>query len=218
MIVVKISCEINFKLHLVSLNFDIDNELAVMEHYQLSPQEFYIIRLLLLAQESEDEYLRRYLTIPEEARGTLRDDLISLQNKGVILKSYKIPNKGEKLDIYDIEFNKNFKKNIFKASGDMGEELFTHYPQFATINGSLVGLRNVSRKFNDLEDAWRKYGKIIKWNPDTHQEIINLLDWAKDNNVDLNKSLANFICDHSWLDLQALRDGGNTKLDTVKML
>ena len=31
----------------------------------------------------------------------------------------------------------------------MGEELFEHYPQFANINGNLVGIRNVSKKFVD---------------------------------------------------------------------
>lgn len=203
------------------LNFNIDEELALIEKYEITPTEMFVTRLLLLAQESDEEkeYLVKYLNIPEDVRGDFRNILISLQNKGIILKSYNIPNKGETLDIYEIEFNKNFLKNFYRASGDMGEELFEHYPQFANINGNLVGIRNVSKKFVDLEDAWRKYGKIIKWNPETHREIIGLLDWATENNIDINKSLANFICDHSWLDLQALRDGGNTiNVNNVRML
>lgn len=203
------------------LIFDIDEELSVIEKYQITPNELFLVRLILLAQESDEEkeYLRRYLSIPNFGGNNFRNILLSLQDKGILLKSYKVPNVGEKLDIYDIEFNKNFIKTIYRASGDMGEELFEHYPQFANINGNLVGIRNVSKKFVDLEDAWRKYGKIIKWNPEIHQEIIDLLDWANDNNIEINKSLANFICDHSWLDLKTLRDEEfGCNLNTVKML
>lgn len=213
--------ETSFNYIVQKLNFNIDDELVLIEKYEITPTEMFVARLILLAQESDEEqqYLAKFLSIPENVRGDFRDILLSLQNKGIILKSCNIPKKGETLDIYELEFNKNFLKNFYRASGDMGEELFEHYPQFANINGNMVGIRNVSKKFVDLEDAWRKYGKIIKWNPDIHNEIINLLDWAVENGIDINKSLANFICDHSWLDLKTLRDGGaGFNTNTVKML
>ena len=89
------------------LNFNIDEELALIEKYEITPTEMFVTRLLLLAQESDEEkeYLVKYLSIPEDVRGDFRNILISLQNKGIILKSYNIPNKGESLDIYEIEFN-----------------------------------------------------------------------------------------------------------------
>ena len=57
----------------------------------------------------------------------IRLHLIYLQNIGIILKRYKIPNKGEKLDIYDIPINKNFIKDFYKSSFEMGKELFETY-------------------------------------------------------------------------------------------
>ena len=102
----------------------------------------------------------------------------------------------------------------------MGKELFEHYPQFATINNSIVPIRAVSKKFNSLEDAFRFYGKSIKWKPDVHEQIIDLLDWASQNTNFINCSLASFIIDQKWNDLQALKDGDlvNVNYDTVKML
>ena len=106
------------------LNFNIDDELVLIEKYEITPTEMFVARLILLAQESDEEqqYLAKFLSIPENVRGDFRDILLSLQNKGIILKSCNIPKKGETLDIYELEFNKNFLKNFYRASGDMGEE------------------------------------------------------------------------------------------------
>ena len=77
-------------------NLNIEEELNIMEKYKLSPNELFTIRVLLLAKEEyNEEYLFRFLSIPEPMRGDLRSTLVSLQDKGIILKSYKIPNKGE---------------------------------------------------------------------------------------------------------------------------
>ena len=54
----------------------------------------------------------RFLAIPEEMRGDLRSTLVSLQNKGIILKSYKIPNKGEQFHPEKVDFAVNFLKTF----------------------------------------------------------------------------------------------------------
>ena len=206
----------------MNFKFDIQNEIVMLTKYKLSPNEFFILRLLFIAQDEDDKsYLSEYLTnIPESDRGSFRDILISLQNKGVILKSCKIPNKGEALDIDCISFNNNLIKNMYKASFVMGKELFETYPQFTQINGSTVAIRSVSKKFDSLEDAYRIYGKSIGWNPETHREIIALIEWAKNNTSFINCSLANFIVDQKWQDIKALKDGNlaNINFDTVRML
>lgn len=200
-----------------TFEFTIENELVLLEKYGLTAEELFVVKLLFLAvEENQTSYLVKYLSTNREI---FREVLYSLQNKGVILKSYKIPEKGEKFDPTEIEYNKNFVKNIFKCSFELGNELFNHYPQFTIINGQTVPLRSVSKKYDSLEDAFFAYGKAIRFNEEAHNEVIRLVDWAKQNNV-LNCSLCNFIVDQKWRDLQCIEDGsvGNINYDTVKLL
>lgn len=198
----------------------IDQDMGILNKYHLNPNELFVIRILTLAKEEDDSYLYRYFSIPEEDRGNFREILISLQNKGVVLKSYKIPAKGENFDPYSIEFNKNFLKNFHRESFEMGIELFETYPQFGNINGNIIPLRGVSKKFDTLEDMYRYYGKVINWNPEIHQEILDVLKWAKENTQFIQFTLASFVIDRRWEDLKALRDGKlvNVNFDAVKML
>ena len=76
-----------------------------------------------------------------------------------------------------------FVKDFYKCSFELGKELFEIYPMFGIINGETVGIRSVSKKFDSLEDFYRFYGKSIRWNPDKHKEILELVEWAKENNI-----------------------------------
>lgn len=200
------------------MNYTIDEEMGILNKYNLNPNELFVIRILLLASEENVDYLHRYLCIPVETRGELRDILVILQNKGIILKSYKIPKKGENFNPSDIEFNKNFLKFFHRESFEMGKELFDAYPMFGTIQGSSVYLRGVSRKFDSLEDCYRAYGKAINWNPETHNKIIELLKWAEDKGI-IQCSLATFVIDKYWIALEKLKEGGSTiNFDAIKMV
>lgn len=198
----------------------IEQDMGILNKYNLNPNELFVIRILLLAIEEDESYLHKYLSIPEEARGSLRDVLISLQNKGIIKKNYKIPKAGELFEPADIEFNLNFTKFFHRESFSMGEELFLEYPMFGNINGNVVPLRGVSKKFDSLEDLYRMYGKTINWNPETHTKIIELLKWAKENTNFIQFTLASFVIDRRWDELKALRDGdlANVNFNAVKML
>lgn len=200
------------------LFYTIDEEMGILNKYNLNPNELFVVRILLLASEEETVYLHRYLSIPSEIRGELRDILLSLQEKGIILKSYKIPNKGADFNPSEIEFNKNFLKYFHKESFTMGKELFDAYPMFGTINGATIYLKGVSRKFDSLEDCYKAYGKAINWNPETHQKILDLIKWAEDKKI-IQCSLATFVIDKHWLALEALKDGGSTiNYDAIKMV
>ena len=145
--------------------------------------------------------------------------LQNLQDSGVILKSYKIPEKGTVLDVHSIPFNKNLIKDFYKSSFEMGKELFEAYPMFGIINGMNVGIRSVSKKFDTLEDFYRFYGKTIRNKPETHSHILELVNWAKENNI-LTNTLANFVIDHKWNELEALKNGElvNVNFDAVKLV
>ena len=102
----------------------------------------------------------------------------------------------------------------------MGQELYDAYPMFGNINGATVSLRGISKKYDSPEDFYRAYGKAINWNPETHAKILELVEWAKNNTQFIQFSLASFVIDRRWNELEALRNGdiANINFNAVKML
>ena len=200
---------------------NIDEQLVLMEKYRITSDELLFLTVLLLLQDGEGDYtfISQYLSLPTDCRNGIRESLISLQNKEIITKAYKIPNVGEKFIPEDVTINKNFVKNFYRCSFDMGKELFEIYPMFGLINGEPVGIRSVSKKFDSLEDFYRYYGKTISWKPEKHEYIMELVEWAKEKNL-LVTTLANFVIDHKWEELEALRSGeiANIDFNAVKQL
>ena len=195
--------------------FNIENELTILEKYNLTPTELFTIKVILLAkEEGEYEWLQRFAQIQK-----LRPILESLREKGIILKSWKLPKEGSKLEIEDIPFNQNFQKQFFRASFEMGEELFEVYPQSTIVNGQYFNLRSVSHKFDSLEDAFSKYGKYIKNNPEKHLEILNLIKWGKENSYNFT-TLDRFIVDNAWESIKNMKEQGiiNINSDCIKLI
>ncbi len=203
-------------MQLINLN----DELILLEKYRLTPTELTAIKTILLAKDGEEEYLIKFNNILTLCDLKLRNLLISLQDKGIILKSYSIPKEGDKFNLCDIDINKTFIKNFYRASFEMGKELFDAYPMFGEINRNIVPLRGVSKHFDSLEDFFRFYGKSIKWNPETHSKIIELINWAKENTTFLNCSISSFCINQMWNELEALKDGNiaNINYESVKLL
>lgn len=201
-------------------DLNLEQQIIFCDKYIITPNELLLLEIILLAQEGEQpEIVYNYFNANVDARGLTRPMLERLQAVGIINKTYKIPQKGERLNIYDIPINKNVVKDFFKCSFEMGKELFENYPMFGLINGEPVGIRSVSKKFDSLEDFYRYYGKSISWKPDKHKYIMELVSWAKDHNL-LVTTLANFVIDHKWEELEALRNGeiANIDFNAVKQL
>ena len=201
-------------------DLNLEQQLIFCDKYIITPNELLLLEIILLAQEGEQpEIVYNYFNANVDARGLTRPMLERLQAVGIINKTYKIPQKGERLNIYDIPINKNVVKDFFKCSFEMGKELFENYPMFGLINGEPVGIRSVSKKFDSLEDFYRYYGKSISWKPEKHAYIMELVEWAKDRNL-LVTTLANFVIDHKWEELEALRNGeiANIDFNAVKQL
>lgn len=202
------------------LTLSLDEEIHLLDRYKLTSNELLVVRVLLILQDNNEEELFHKLVLTLKSNDIqLRDILESLQNKEIVLKSFRIPKIGDSFDPYSIPINKNFIKNLYKSSFELGKELFDEYPQFGIVNNSQVPLRGVSRFFNSLEDAYYRYGKCISWNPETHSKIIELVKWARENNL-LNKSLGAFIVDNSWHDLESMKSGevGNYNFETIREL
>lgn len=198
------------------LSLTIDNELAILEQYFLTAEEWLIIRLLFLASEEEKhkEYLVKYLMY---AKPDLRNIIVSLQDKGIISKSYKIPNKGCTFDPADIVFNKNFINKYLKFSYTLGQELFDNYPVTINVNGITYSARTSGNKYKDLEDMYYAYGKAIGNKLEVHQHVLELLEWAKENGL-VNKGLYRFIADREWLNLEAMKDDPSINYNSIKCL
>lgn len=193
---------------------NLDHQLIFCEKYSICPNELLLLEIILIAQEGDDpELVKKYFMSSPCARGSVKDNLVHMLNKGIINKSYKLPNVGEQLDLNIIPLNKNIIKDFYKASYDIGKELFENYPMFTTINGCTVSLRGISKKFDSLEDFYRFYGKTIRWKPDMHKHIMELLQWAKDNTNFINMSIANFVIEHKWEEIEALQKGDIANVD-----
>ena len=199
-------------------NLELKQQILFCEKYKLDANQLLLLEIILIAQEGDDAEIVQ-LYFQSKAKGSLLNNLINLQQVGVILKSYKMPSKGERLDLNTIPINKNLVKDFYKCSFELGKELFEVYPHFATINVGAGGMRSVSKKFDRLEDFYRFYGKTIRWKSDFHNHIIELVKWANENNI-LNTTLANFVIDHKWEELEALKNGElvNVNFDAVKIV
>lgn len=200
------------------VNFPLDEEFVIFEKYGLSPNELFFVQMLLLSQEEDvQDTIRRYFKLPEKSRGSIIDTLHSLQDKGIILKDYKVPNKGETFNPLDVPLNKNFVNACYKSSYDMFRELYDHYPTSTVVNGIEYKLRRISKKFNSLEDAGRYYGKCIRWNPELHAHIIELVDRAKDAKYNFT-TLDDFIVDNDWNNIEEINDSGILNTSQLKQL
>lgn len=198
--------------------FNLEEQVVLLDKYKINSDELLFITVILLIQEGDDNpYINLYFSLPPSCRSGVRDLLISLQQKQVITKEYKIPPPGTEFIPEDVTFNKNFIKTFYKGSFWIGKELFEIYPISTVVNGVEYKLRRVSKKFDSLEDAYKAYGKAISWKPDVHKNIINLVEWGKQNNYQFT-TLDSFIVDNDWLNIEAMKDNSVLDSNTVKML
>lgn len=182
------------------LELSIKRKLEIMNSYNLTSENFDLIQMLFMAQEEEGhgEYLGQWFKI--HGVDKFRSNLKELQEKGIILKSYKIPEKGQQFDPDNVEFNKTFMKAYYKHSGDMGGELFSIYPSFVNINGKACSLKNISKYYSSLDDFFFAYGKAIKFDPIKHEEILELVKSASKLGL-LHYGILEFVTSQKWLTL-----------------
>ena len=196
---------------------NLETQLAFCEKYGINPSELLLLEIILIAQEDDDpELVQSYFKSRLCARGSTIDLLQGLQDAGVILKTYKIPEKGQKFDIFAVPINKNLVKDYHKNSFDMGEELFKAYPLSTVVNGVEYKLRRISKKFDSLEDAYRAYGKAIRWKPEAHDRVLELIEQGKENGYQFT-NLGDFIVDHEWLNMEAISKDGVMNSNTTML-
>ena len=187
-----------------------------MIKYQLTADELFVLRLIFYAQEGHSEYISMFFS--ECQLGfSLRSILSSLQTKGIINKSYSIPEEGTVFKADDVDLNKNAVNQFLQHSTDMGMELFEAYPAYTTINGRTFSLRNITKNFKDLDDMCWQYGRMIKFDQRKHEEILELLEYAKENDL-IHSGICDFILSQGWLALELYRDEGMGYFDNTTLI
>lgn len=201
---------------MINLELSIEREIDFMIRYGLTPDELFLIKLIWYAQDGHNEYLSEYFS-ENQLTLELRDVLISLQKKGIINKTYEVPQKGSILNPQDVDFNKSVVNSFLKHSQTLGMELFEAYPAFTIINGRTFSLRNITKLYKSLDDMCFEYGKAIKFNPDLHKEVLELLEWGKENGH-VSSGICDFIASNQWLTLKELRDNGAEIYDNTELI
>lgn len=172
-----------------------------MATYHLTADEMLLIYLTYLARDEEGHSELFTQWFKNGGQNQLRDLFNSLKSKGLIHKDYNpkiyTPN--------EVEFNKTFLKSWIKNSGQMGKELFDAYPPFLNINGKYAPLKDVSKRFASLDDFFFFYGTQINHNPEKHKEVLDILNWSKENGY-LNFGILSFVISRQWESLKQLRD------------
>ena len=187
------------------LKLELNKELDVMVELQISAEEWLFIQLLYLCEEGDTDSLFRYFTQAKKdsiPKATLQ----SLQDKGIINPTYKIPAEGERFDPTKIKLTDKVRKKYFKVSGEMGLELLQAYPLFITSGNRSFPMKNIAKQFKSLEDFSFMYAKAIRFSRLKHEEILSIIEWAKENDL-IQFGLSEFVISRKWDDLGKLKSG-----------
>lgn len=199
------------------LELSVEREIELMTKTGLTAEELFVARLILYAQDNHPEYISQFFSQNGKTIDSLRDILVSLQSKGIINKSYKVPSSGNVFKPNDVDFNKNAIKEFYHFSQDLGMELFENYPAFITINDRQYSLRNITKLYKSFDEMCFAYAKEIKFSLDKHKEVMELLQYAKDNNL-IKSGICDFIASHQWLTIQELQDGNYGTFNTNTLI
>lgn len=198
------------------LNFSIKRELDFMIKYQLSGDELLVLKLIFYAQNGHVELLKQVID-NNTLSTSIRELLISLKNKNIFIQDSYIPDTNEVLNIHALIFNKLVLKSLYQHTQDLGVELFNAYPAYTFINGKSYSLRNIAKSFKSFEDYCWEYGKTIKFNLEKHQEILNLLEYGKENNL-INSGISDFVISRQWETIKILKEDGAGTFDNIETI
>lgn len=209
-------------------DFSINNKIEFMQSCNITPNQYEIIIGVLMAQDEDVYWLTekykteqcfpshvpnvKYLITLQNLIGKieLREELIKLQEKGIILKTCKLPTPdgGEGIRPNDIKFNKNILSRYLKHSGELFWELFNTYPSQILVNNRYQSARNLAGAgggWSNLDEAASFYGQRIKYNIKTHNHIIKLINEAKDKDL-ISMGLMKFLRGEEWRTLEEMVD------------
>lgn len=194
-------------------------DLLVQEQYQLTAEEWLIVKLIFFGLDDDTQrgLIPRLYASGGLTTRTLRANLLSLQEKGIFTKEYKVPSCLELFDPEAVIFNKNFLKNYLRYSNELGKDLWDRYPKELGPYRLRLTTKNFPGQSKE-EGLFRAYGRIIKWNPETHKRIIDILERAKEKNL-ITYGICEFVLSEKWEELEEqLNNGEVGKLDITNFI
>lgn len=184
-------------------------EINIYINSGLTPTELFVLRLLFLAIDGDQQYLNNYLSNISNGKELFRSVLKSLVEKKVINATFKIPQEGDSLNFKNIPFNKNFTKMYIKESNEIGKEFFDAYPPFININGKLCSIKNFTKAgLFSFDDFCLFYTKQIKSATATHERVMDALLFGVEHNL-INYTIIEFIASRKWEEIEYIRSSGD---------
>ena len=184
-------------------------EINIYINSGLTPTELFILRLLFLAIDGDQQYLLNYLSNISNGKQLLRAVLVSLLEKKIINSTFKIPQEGESLNFRNIPFNKNFLKMYIRESNELGKQFFDAYPPFININGKLCSIKNFTKAgLFSFDDFCIFYAKQLKNSSIAHERVMEALEFAKEHNL-INYTIVEFLASKKWEEIEYIRNSGN---------
>jgi len=183
-------------------------EINIYINSGLTPSELFILRLLFLAQDGDTSLINNYISNADNGKELFKVVLKSLQNKGIILASFKMPKEGEILRYTDIPINKNFVKKFIRESNQIGKEFFDAYPPFIYINGKMASIKNITKAgLFSIDEFCFFYGRQLKLSSVKHERVMEALEYGKEHNL-INYSILEFIASQKWNEIEYIRSSG----------
>ena len=96
--------------------FNLEEQVVLLEKYKINSDELLFITVILLIQEGDDNpYINLYFSLPPSCRGSIRDLLVSLQEKQILEKIFKM------IISFDASISENLIEYILKKYTQGGE-------------------------------------------------------------------------------------------------
>lgn len=203
------------------INVDLERKLEIMSKHGLNAEEWLLIELLFIAEDFP-ELMTKYFNECKKEK-LPREILINLKDKKVLSSSYNVPGQGQTFDPTQVQFSKTFINNYFKNSFEAGWELFESYPEYIQGTDRLFPARNITKNgYNDENDLFAKYNKAIQYKVENHYEVMELLEWAKEQKL-IQFGIVEYITTRKWLAHKELRESGEInsmqlRVDTMEGL
>lgn len=183
-------------------NNTIEEDLQIIQTYDISAEQLFLVKLLFLAQENNgrqnaiiDYFVKcKHSSIPLET-------LQILGEKDILIKT-SIPKKGDKFIADNIHFCKKFLNDWFVYAHEAGKELMDKYPNYMkTAYGELLPAKNITKVYISLEAMFNAYGKGIRHSKNNHLKVMNLLEWSEEHNL-IKFGIAEFVASKKWESLE----------------
>lgn len=187
---------------MLKYNNTIEEDLQIMQNYDISAEQLFLVKLLFVAQEDNgrqgaivDYFVKcRHSSIPLEM-------LQSLAEKNILTKE-SIPKKGDKFIADNLHFQKKFLNDWFVYAHEAGKELMDKYPNYMkTVGGELLPAKNITKVYISLEAMFNAYGKSIRHSRNNHVKVMHLLAWAEERNL-IKFGIAEFVASKKWESLE----------------